>query len=209
MIAEVFKTGILGAMNSEDINGYLILLMAPSGSGKGKMIEGLGDLTDSMYFIKTFTSRERRIGTIENPKYNFVSREQFEEMIKNQEFIEWANFSGNYMGTPKSEVIEALTTGKIAFKEMELQGILQMKKLVPENKMTVIYIDAGNWDELERRVTSRAAINAEELALRKQRYEEESKWKVGADVIIHNYEGKLEDAQNEFKTVVKSIIENK
>ena len=196
-------------MESEDINGYLVLLMAPSGSGKGKIIEGLGDLTDSMYFIRTITSREKRIGTKENPKYNFVSREQFEEMIKNEEFIEWANFSGNYMGTPKSEVIEALTTGKVAFKEMELQGILQMKNFVPEDKMKVIYIDAGDWNELERRIVARAPISPEELELRRERYEEESKWKASADIIINNYEGKLEAAQEEFKAVINSVIENK
>jgi len=194
-------------INQGDITGHLVLLMAPSGSGKGKIIEGLGELAEHLYFLKTYTSRERRKGTEENPKYQFVTREAFEKMVTEDAFVEWANYSGNLYGTAKAEIFVALKEGKVAFKEMELQGIMQMKELVPEEHMTVIYIDAGGWDALERRITERAAIDPSELELRRQRYEEESKTKDIANVVIENHDGMLQLAQDEFKKTIQHIIQ--
>lgn len=190
----------------EHISGHLLLLMAPSGSGKGKIVESLGELQEQLYFAKTYTSRERRKGTEENPKYVFVTRDEFLRMIDEGAFIEWANFSGNLYGTPKSEVIEPLRNGKIVFKEMELQGILQMKDIVGDKHMTVVYIDAGSWEELKKRILARAEISEDELELRHQRYQEESRSKHIADVVIDNRDGRLKEAQREFRKVVEDII---
>lgn len=194
-------------MHSEEISGHLVLLMAPSGSGKGEMIEGLGDLKDEMYFLKTFTSRERRKGAHENPKYNFVTREVFEDMLARDAFVEWANYSGNYYGTSKEELMDALAAGKVAFKEMELQGIAQIRKLLPADKVTVVYIDAGDWSSLEKRITARASISEEELRLRKERYEAERDAMHIADVVIKNHDGMLEEARVEFRKTISHILE--
>jgi guanylate kinase len=192
-------------MESE-INGHLVLLMAPSGSGKKTLIDGLGDLQDRMYFAKTFTSRTRRTESEENPKYEFIALEEFEAMIKAEEFVEWANFSGNLYGTAKSEILDALQKPQVVFKEMELQGVQQIKKLVPDSKLTIIYIDAGNWEELQKRIVSRASITDGELELRRQRYEEEVTFKDEAEIIIANHNGMSEAAQANFKTVIAGII---
>ena len=192
----------------DEIKGHLVLLMAPSGSGKNTIVQGLGDLRDRMYFAKTFTSRAERSGTKENPKYVFLSLEEFETMIKEDEFVEWANFSGNLYGTSKSDVLTALQEPQIVFKEMELQGVLQMKDLVPDEKMTVIYVDAGTWEELEVRILSRAEIEPGELELRRQRYKEEIKFKDAAEIIISNRNGESESAQENFRTVIAGIIAN-
>ena len=64
----------------EDIKGHLVLLMAPSGSGKKTLVDGLGDMQERMYFAKTFTSRSRREGAEENPKYEFISVQDFEKI---------------------------------------------------------------------------------------------------------------------------------
>lgn len=190
----------------EELKGHLVLLMAPSGSGKKTLVDGLGDLQDRLHFARTFTSRTRREGTEENPKYVFISLEEFEEMVKNDEFVEWANFSGNLYGTPKSEVLNALKEPQVVFKEMELQGVEQIKKIVPDDNLTVIYIDAGEWSELKDRVLARASIDPEELELRRQRYEEEVKFKSEAEIIISNRNGEAESAQHNFKTVVSGVI---
>jgi len=191
---------------TDNVRGHLLLLMAPSGSGKGKIVEALGDLQEKLYFAKTYTSRERRKGTEENPKYVFVSRDEFLGMIDNEEFIEWANFSGNLYGTPKSEFTAPLNAGKVVFKEMELQGILQMKDMIDDAHMTVVYIDAGSWQELKHRILNRASIDEGELELRHTRYQEESRSKHIADVVIDNRDGMLPEAQKEFKNVVEDII---
>lgn len=193
-------------MNPSDIRGHLVLLMAPSGSGKGTLITSLGEIREKLYFAKTFTSRQPREGVEENPLYTFISREEFEQMIEEDAFVEWANFSGNYYGTPKSEVLEPLTGGSVVFKEMELQGIIQMRALIPAEHITVIYIDAGDWGSLEKRIRSRASMHEEELLLRKERYEEESKAKEEADIIIKNHDGLLEEAQTHFHEVIENII---
>lgn len=182
--------------------------MAPSGSGKGALVKSLGELADQMYFAKTFTSRERRNGAAENPKYNFISREKFEHMIKDGVFVEWAEFSGNLYGTSKEDVLNALYNGEVVFKEMELQGIEQMKKIVGDEYVTVVYVEAGGWNALERRIRSRAVISDEELAMRKERYKEELKAKDIADVVIENKDGQLEEAQEEFRQTVIDIIKD-
>ena len=182
--------------------------MAPSGSGKKTVVDGLGDLQDQMYFAKTFTSRSKRSGTEENPRYVFLSREEFEEKITNDEFVEWANFSGNLYGTTKADVLEALEEPQVVFKEMELQGVLQMKQLVPDEKLTVIYIDAGEWTELQERILARATIDPGELELRRQRYEEEVVFKEEAEIIISNRNGEAESAQANFRNIIAGIIES-
>ena len=190
----------------EELQGHLVLLMAPSGSGKKTLVDGLGDLQNSLYFAKTFTSRARREGSEENPRYEFITLETFEKMIAEDEFVEWANFSGNLYGTAKSEILNAMKQPQIVFKEMELQGVQQIKELIPDEKLTIIYIDAGQWDELRERIVSRAPISDEELELRRQRYEEEVKFKNEAEIIIANHNGMAEAAQANFKAVIAGIV---
>tara|TARA_B100000508_G_scaffold115953_1_gene95180 strand:+ start:335 stop:892 length:558 start_codon:yes stop_codon:yes gene_type:complete len=181
--------------------------MAPSGSGKGTLLKGLGELAERIYFAKTYTSREPRKGAAENPKYVFVSRDEFEELIKNDEMIEWAEFSANYYGTPRSEFTDPLAKDQVVMKEMELQGVEQIQALLPKEQCTVIYIDAGSWEDLKERIIERAPISDEHLELRCQRYQEESKFKEQADVIIRNHNGRVEEAQEEFRQVIKSILD--
>ena len=189
-----------------DFKGQLMLIMAPSGSGKKMLFDGLGDLADQLHLARTYTSRAKREGTEENSKYIFITVEEFEQMIAEDAFVEWANFSGNLYGTPKSEIYDELKKTQVVFKEMELQGVEQIKKIVPQENLTVIYVDAGSWEELQERVLARAPIDAGELELRRQRYEEESKFKEEADVIIYNPNGGGEAAQAHFREVVIDII---
>lgn len=194
-------------MESAKNHGHIILLMAPSGSGKGTLLKGLGTLVDHIYFAKTYTSRQPREGVVENPKYVFVSREEFEELIANDQLIEWAEFSANYYGTPKSEFIDPMAAGKVVMKEMELQGIKQIQALFPPEQRTVIYIDAGPWEDLKKRVIARAPISDEHLELRRKSYEVESQFKDQADVVIENHDGKLDSAQEHFRSVIADIVD--
>ena len=147
-----------------------------------------------------------RPDTEENPLYMFVDESRFTEMIKNNEFIEWANYSGNYYGTPKSEILKPISEGKLVFKEMELQGVLQMKKVVPAANRTIVYIDGGDWQSLEKRILGRSAIDPEELLLRKKHYIEEQKSIPAADVVIKNHDGMLEKAQQQMESVMQDIL---
>lgn len=190
----------------EEMKGHLVLLMAPSGSGKKSVFDSIFEKHTDIYFAKTVTSRVRREGTEENPEYEFISESTFTDLIKNDGLIEWANYSGNYYGTPRSEVLQRLQEGRLVFKEMELQGVLQMKKVVPEEHRTIVYLDGGDWDSLERRIMSRAKIDPDELRLRKQHYEEEQKAMPAADVVIKNHDGMLEKAQEAMEGVMQEVL---
>jgi guanylate kinase len=174
-------------METSEIKGHLLLVMAPSGSGKKSVIDSVLAQHRDIYFAKTYTTRAIRQGVEENPLYMFTDQNHFESMIENDELIEHAKYSGNYYGTPKKEIIEPLKNGKIVFKEMELQGVKQIKELIPAANRTIVYIDGGPWQDLERRIKSRAPISDEELELRRQRYEKESHSKDEADIIIRNH----------------------
>lgn len=191
---------------STDFTGHLVLLMAPSGSGKKSVFDTILASQQDIYFAKTLTSRAMRNGAEENPLYSFITETDFTDMIKEQEFVEWANYSGNYYGTPKSEIVKPLQEGKLVFKEMELQGVLQMKKVVPAEHRTIVYIDGGDWSALEKRILARAEIDPQELTLRKTHYEEEQKSMPAADIIIKNHDGMLEQAQEQMQQVMQQII---
>ena len=195
-------------MEINDIKGHLLLVMAPSGSGKKCIIDSILEKHRDIYFAKTYTTRSIREGVEENPLYMFTSKDHFKEMIKKDELIEWAEYSGNYYGTPKLEIIEPLKKGKIVFKEMELQGVQQIREIIPIENRTVVYIDAGAWERLEKRIRARAPITEEEVALRKERYERESLSMEKADVIIRNHDGELDAAIEHMEHIVTGIVKS-
>lgn len=188
------------------ITGHLILIMAPSGSGKGVLIEHLRSTFPELRFAVSCTTRDPRPGEHEGDVYYFVSQEVFEERIRRGEFLEWAEFSGNRYGTLKSEILEPLARGQVVLREVELQGIQAVSEIIPAVHRTIIYVDAGSWDALERRITARAPISDEHLALRKARYEVESEWKQYADVIIENHDGRVEDAKHSIESCIRDIF---
>ena len=161
-----------------------------------------------IYFAKTYTSRPMREGVEENPLYSFVTKDEFQAMIADGELIEWAEFGGNFYGTPKSEILLPLAAGKVVFKEMELQGVEQMRSLISKEHLTVVYIDAGSWDELRERIVKRAPIEEVELELRRQRFELEQQAQPAADVTIKNRNGELEVATQTMEALVRGIVDS-
>lgn len=195
-------------MENNEIKGHLLLVMAPSGSGKKSVIDSVLAQHRDIYFAKTFTTRTIRPGVEENPLYMFTNREHFEEMRDKGELIEYAEYSGNFYGTPKIEIIEPLKQGKIVFKEMELQGVKQIKELIPASNRTVVYIDGGPWEDLEKRIKARAPISDEELEQRRLRYEQETHSQDEADVIIRNHNGELATAIEQMEQIVSGIVKS-
>ena len=189
------------------MNGHLILIMAPSGSGKGVLIDHIKEKYPEIHFAVSCTTRDKRPGEVDGDVYHFLSLESFNQKIANEEFLEWAEFSGNRYGTLKSEIITPLQEGKIVLREVELQGIKSIQELIPKENRTVVYIDAGSWEMLKKRILARAPISDEHLELRHQRFIEESKWKEFADVVIRNEEGKLEDAKVQLETIIQQHLD--
>lgn len=184
--------------------GKLILLIGSTGSGKSVLMEHVRSVFPELVFLKSYTTRARR-SALENASYEFVDDAAFDRLIAEQDFIEWAKFGNSRYGTRRSDVERGLEEGKIMLKEMEVQGVRQMLALLPRDEIRLIFIDAGMWDELERRVRARDAISEDELAKRKQRYEDELPFKESSDWIIVNEFGKLEEAKQAFEELLRSI----
>lgn len=186
--------------------GIFILVVGPTGSGKGTLMKHVMGQFPELVFPYSYTTRARRGDDIEGEHYKFISVAEFQEKINAGEFLEWAEYGGQYYGTLRSEVEQSLSEGKILLKEMEVQGARQVQKILPQDQLSIVFVSAGTWDELVARVRARAPISDEELALRKKRYDDEVTFQASADIVIENGEGQKEQAKEEFKNLIQSVI---
>lgn len=186
--------------------GTLILVVGPMGSGKSMLMNHAKARFPELVTPFSYTTRARRPESVENDHYKFLTVEEFKERISNDEFLEWAEFSGNFYGTLKCEVDEGLAAGKVMFKEMEVQGVRQVLSHMPEDEVVTIFIDAGPWEELVRRALARAPMGDEELEKRRLHHENELTFMPAADVIIYNREGEKEEAKRAFEAVIEVEI---
>lgn len=190
----------------EDIKGHLLLVMAPTGSGKGSLIAHTQHLFPQVAQTVSCTTREKRPSEKEGVDYYYLSRADFRDKIQRGQFLEWAEFSGNLYGTLKSELVGRLQKGEIVICEIELQGVLQLMNMVPQEHRTLVYIEAGDWEVMKARALARAPISEEHLALRYERYLHEKASKEYADIVINNVDGKLQDSKDQMASIVQSII---
>ncbi len=139
--------------------GNLIVISAPSGAGKGSVIEGLLKRTDHIWLSISMTSRKIRDNDIPGETYYFVSREEFEKKIEEGTFLEYATYNGNYYGTPRDKIQEKLDSGMDVLLEIEIQGALKVKELVPD--AIFIFIMPPSMKELKRRLVNRGTDSME------------------------------------------------
>ena len=133
--------------------GTLIVISAPSGAGKGTVINKLLEKNDNLWLSVSATSRIPRDNDIEGKTYYFYSKEEFEEKIKEGYFLEYALYAGNYYGTPKEFIGSKLDNGIDVILEIEIEGAMQIKELVPE--ALFIFIMPPTLEELKRRLVGR------------------------------------------------------
>ncbi len=187
--------------------GALIIVLAPSGSGKGTLVAHARSVFPDLSHTISCTTRSPRPGEIDGVDYYFLTREEFTQRVEEGKFLEWAEYGGNLYGTLVSEVEDRLARGEYVMLEIEVQGARNIKKLFPENAF-VIYIDAGEWKTLERRIRDRAPITDKELAKRKEGYELERPYLNEAEYVVENKDGELEQAKEAFIEAIRSIKEN-
>lgn len=135
-------------------NAKLIIFTGPSGVGKGTILADFFKRVDNniVYSISN-TTRNPRDGEINGMHYFFISKEEFENLIKEDSFLEYACYSGNYYGTNKQFVEQKISEGKSVLLEIELQGALQVMKKCPD--AVTIFIKPPTFEELERRLRGR------------------------------------------------------
>ena len=144
--------------------GNLIVVSGPSGAGKGTIISHLMKDYDNMCLSVSMTSRAIRSNDIPGETYFFVSKEEFVERIKRNEFLEYAIYNDNYYGTPRDKINEKLNEGIDVILEIEIQGALKVKELVPD--AIFIFILPPSMKELKRRLITRGTDSMEKILSR-------------------------------------------
>ena len=143
--------------------GKLIVLSGPGGVGKSTIVVELKKL-DHFYFSVSATTRQPRRGEIDGVAYHFVSDAEFQSMIDNDTFLEWADFAGARYGTPRQPVLDALAAGKNVLLEIEIEGARQVKRAMPQAVM--VFLQPPSMSELEARITNRGTDSPERIAAR-------------------------------------------
>ena len=167
-----------------DKKGILLVISGFSGAGKGTVVNRLMEKYDEYALSISMTSRSPRPGEQDGVNYFFVSREKFEKTIAENGFLEYAEYCGNYYGTPKEFVNKQLEAGKNVILEIEIQGATNIKKVFPESLL--IFITPPSAEELEKRLKGRGTETDEVIAKRLRRAYEESDGMDTYDYIIVN-----------------------
>ena len=139
--------------------GGVFVVSGPSGSGKDTVLKGLFAENPDIVFSISSITRAMRPGEKEGEKYNFISREHFEEMIKNDLLLEHNVFVGNYYGTPRIPVEKAVSEGRDIIIEVDVNGAAQIRKKLPE--AVTVFIMPPSFEELKRRLVGRGTESEE------------------------------------------------
>lgn len=141
--------------------GMLIVLSGPSGSGKGTIIKSLLKQRDDTVLSVSVTTRQPRPGEVDGVHYFFRTREEFERMIEDNALLEWAEYNGNYYGTPEDAIREWLGQGKNVLLEIEVQGAEQVMN--HRSDLVSIFITIPSMEELERRLRDRGTETEDKI----------------------------------------------
>ena len=144
--------------------GRLVIISGPSGSGKDTILKKALEILPEIKFSISSITRPMREGEVEGEKYNFISKEKFEDMIKNDMLLEYNNYVGNYYGTPKAPVEKVINEGGEIILEIDVNGQRNVKEKV-EASLSV-FIMPPSMEELEKRLTGRGTEAPEVVAER-------------------------------------------
>ncbi|BCJ85119.1 guanylate kinase [Effusibacillus dendaii] len=178
--------------------GLLVVLSGPSGAGKGTVCKALLPTMSSLGYSVSCTTRQPREGEQEGVNYFFKSREQFEEMIQQDELLEWAEVYGNYYGTPLRYVEEQLAAGYNVLLEIDIQGALQVKKKYPNG--VFIFLIPPSLQELKQRILGRGTETEESFKVRFGSAADEMKHINDYDYVVVN--DQVDDAVDRVRSIV-------
>lgn len=180
--------------------GNLFIVTGPSGAGKGTVLGRLLPTMEQLQYSVSATTRVPREGEEDGVNYHFLNRNDFLNMVDRGEFLEYAEYVGNFYGTPAGPVDECLEKGVDVILEIEVQGALTVKSKRPEAKL--VFIIPPTFADLELRLRSRGSESDEIIAKRLEKAKEEYSMANHYDYIVCN--GEVEQAVEELRSIIKA-----
>ena len=178
--------------------GKTFIISGPSGVGKSTVLSALLEKRPNLYFSVSATTRDPRPGELDGIHYHFMDAESFRKWIAMDQFLEYAEYVGNFYGTPKRFVDEAMEQGKDVILDIEVQGAIQVTSKRPETVR--IFIAPPSWAELERRLTERGTDSEDRLQKRLRRAKVEFQTAHTYDYFVLN--GTVENAVRELDAIM-------
>jgi guanylate kinase len=175
--------------------GKLVLIVGPSGSGKGTIIKHLRKRHPDWIYPVSYTTRKQRPGEEDGLVYHFISEDEFKKGIEDGRFLEHAIVhEKGYYGTDKEEILSALRDGKVVVREVDIQGFHSIQEVVLADDLLTIFVEAGDLDELEKRIAKRGKLPEEEVERRMESARKEIAQADECDFRVVNEYGKVEEA---------------
>ena len=182
------------------IRPLFVVLSGPSGVGKDAVLTRMKEMDYPLKYITTLTTRPRRPLEKNNVDYHFVSVKRFQQMIENNELLEWANVYDSWYGVPREEAKQALDRGHDVIVKVDVQGAASIKKILPQG--IFIFLMPPSMDELLKRLKQRHTESPSELDLRLKTAEEEVKQLSLFDYVVVNRWDEIDLAVSEIEAII-------
>lgn len=173
-------------MGTDVSKGLLIVFSGPSGCGKGTLVAKLLSERDDTVLSVSVTTRAPRPGEVDGVHYYYITQERFEQMIQDDALLEYAEYSGNFYGTPRAAVEEHLNAGRNVILEIEVQGAMQVMSRADD--FVSIFLDVPSMEELETRLRGRGTEEEEWIRARMEAARRETALRDRYQYIVMNDE---------------------
>ena len=180
------------------MGGSLVVISGPSGVGKGTVVKRLLAEMPDIYISVSVTTRPPRSGEVPGKDYVFVSESEFEDMVVNNQLLEWAYVHGHYYGTPKKPVFDKLAEGKTVILEIDMQGAMQVRRSIDD--VVLIFLLPPSIRELANRLDKRGTEAEEVRKLRVLRSLQELDYIIDYDFMVLNED--LDIAVHSIKNII-------
>lgn len=185
------------------MEGKLLVISGLSAAGKGTIASELIKRFDNYALSISATTREKRGNEVEGVNYFFVTRDKFTEMIDNNEFLEYAEYVGNYYGTPKKYVVDKLDSGVNVILEIEMQGALQVKKIY--DKAVLVFFLPKDARTQRERLISRGRDTSDQIEKRIRQAVLDAEYAKYYDYVVVNDD--LEDSIRDMQAIVEGTYD--